>query len=446
MEAGGFIADTTGRCGKRQMRGAMRILLVGNGGREHAIASALSRSPEVAKLFVAPGNGGTKALAKTENIPISAGETAQLVDFAAVQAVDLTVVGPEAPLVAGIADAFHAAGLPVFGPSQAAAQLEGSKAFSKQFMQRHGIPSGRAEIFQDVDAATAYLDGLDDVPVIKASGLAAGKGVILPETKQAARDTLHAIMVDRQFGAAGDTVLIEERLSGPEVSVLAFCDGESVQVMPAAQDHKRLLDGDRGPNTGGMGAFAPAPLATPELLETALHDILMPTVQGLAVEGTPYVGVLYAGLMLTADGPKVLEFNCRFGDPETQVILPLLESDLLEVMLACVEGRLAELSLQWRDGAAATIVAASAGYPGEYVTGKPIIGAENAEAQGCLVFHAGTTWDGGTLRTAGGRVLAVTGMGADLRAAVEKAYAGIGEIRFDGVQYRTDIGRDAAGI
>ena len=319
--------------------------------------------------------------------------------------------------------------------------IEGSKVFSKQFMQRHGIPSGRAEVFTEIDAASAYLDALDDVPVIKASGLAAGKGVILPATLQEAQDTLHAIMVERRLGAAGDAVLIEERLSGPELSVLVFCDGEAVQLMPAAQDHKRLLDGDRGPNTGGMGAFAPAPLATPTLLDTALHDVLLPAVQGLAAEGTPYVGVLYAGLMLTDDGLKVLEFNCRFGDPETQVILPLLESDLLDVLLACVEGRLGDTPVRWRSGAAATVVAASAGYPDAYVTGVPIAGTDRAGEEGRHVFHAGTALADSVLKTNGGRVLAVTGLGDDLPAAIEQAYAGVREISFDGMQYRTDIGR-----
>ena len=327
-----------------------------------------------------------RILVEAENVPISASDISALVDFAEQLQIDLTVVGPEAPLVDGIADTFQDAGRRVFGPTQKAAQIEGSKAFSKQFMQRHNIPTGSAEIFQNADTALAYLDNLEHVPVIKASGLAAGKGVILPETMQEAKNTLHAIMTERQFGVAGDTVLIEERMDGPEVSVLAFCDGESVIVMPAAQDHKRLLDNDEGPNTGGMGAFAPAPLATPELLELALQDVLLPTVRGLAAEGSPYVGILYAGLMLTGDGAKVLEFNCRFGDPETQVILPLLESNLLAVMDACVDGRLGDMSLDWRNSAAATVVAASGGYPGDYATGKPISGIKQAEARGGAVL------------------------------------------------------------
>ena len=421
----------------------MRVLLVGNGGREHAIAWKLCQSPQLSALYVAPGNGGTATLAKTQNVAIDAEDIGGLVEFAATQQVNLTVVGPEAPLVAGLVDALHEAGLRAFGPVQAAAQIEGSKAFSKRFMQEMGIPSGRAQIFADIDAAAAYLATLHDVPVIKASGLAAGKGVILPESKAEALNVLRAILVDRQFGAAGDTVLIEECMAGPEVSVLAFCDGESVHIMPAAQDHKRLLDGDRGPNTGGMGAFAPSPLATPALLKQVEQDVLLPALRGLAAQGAPYVGVLYAGLMLTEDGPKVLEFNCRFGDPETQVILPLLKSDLLEVMLACAEGRLAEMRIHWSRAVALTVVMASGGYPGKYATGLPIEGVERAETRGCTVFHAGTAVRQGVLQTAGGRVLAVSATGADLAAAARQAYAGAAEVQFEGCHYRHDIGRSA---
>lgn len=422
----------------------MRVLLVGNGGREHAIAWSLTRSPDLAQLYVAPGNGGTARLPKTENVPIPATDIPALLAFAQQHIIDLTVVGPEAPLVDGLADALREAGLRVFGPDRAAAQIEGSKAFSKQFMHQHGIATGKALTFTDLVDALDYLSALDELPVIKASGLAAGKGVVLPENMDQARDTLRAIMAERRFGDAGDTVLIEERMSGPEVSVLAFCDGDSVALMPAAQDRKRLRDHDEGPNTGGMGAFAPAPLATPELLETALHDVILPAVRGLSEEGAPYVGVLYAGLMLTGDGPKVLEFNCRFGDPETQAILPLLKSDLLAVMNACVDGTLAQFDIQWSDQTAATVVAASGGYPGDYETGRIITGFDAAEAEGCTVFHAGTTLDGGDLRTAGGRVLAVTGTGPDLPAAIQRAYAGIAHIHFDDMHFRTDIGR--AGI
>ncbi len=418
----------------------MRVRLVGNGGREHAIAKSLVASPKLSQLYVAPGNGGTGMTARTTNGAISAEDVPALVEFAIDQRVDLVVVGPEAPLVLGLADALQAAGIRVFGPSKAAAQIEGSKAFSKQFFQRHGIPTGNAKVFDSLSEASDYLASLSEVPVIKASGLAAGKGVILPESMQAAHDTLHAIMAKKEFGAAGDQVLIEERLEGPEVSVLAFCDGASIALMPPAQDHKRLLDNDEGPNTGGMGAFAPAPLAKDEFLQMAVDEVLMPTVNGLAAEGSPYVGVLYAGLMLTANGPKVLEFNCRFGDPETQVILPLLKSDLLDVMLACVDGRLAEYPLEWSDGAAAAVVAASAGYPGKYVQGMPISGIEATEAMGCVVYQAGTAMNDSQLMTAGGRVLAVTGVGDDLRSAIAKTYAGMEKISFQGMQFRSDIG------
>lgn len=418
----------------------MRVLLVGNGGREHAIAWSLTQSHSLSHLYVAPGNGGTSSLPNTQNVAISATDVESLVDFAVSQEIELTIVGPEAPLVLGLTDELQAVGLRVFGPTKTAAQLEGSKAFSKSFMEQHGIPTGRAEIFDTLEAAFAYLDSLEKLPVIKASGLAAGKGVLLPDTINDAKETLRDIMEDRVFGDAGDTVLIEERLAGPEVSVLAFCDGESLAVMPAAQDHKRLLNDDRGPNTGGMGAFAPTPVATDALIEMARNEVLLPTLRGLAQEGAPYVGVLYAGLMLTEQGPKVLEFNCRLGDPETQVILPLLQSELLEVMDACVDGNLNAASVEWLDGAAATIVAASAGYPGDYDTGIPISGIREAEAMGCRVYHAGTRISDGKLVTAGGRVLSVTGTGADLRQALDRAYEGLTAIAFEGIQYRTDIG------
>jgi len=421
----------------------MNVLLIGSGGREHALAWKLTQSPRVDRLFVAPGNGGTARMAKTENVPIPADDLAALADFAATAGVDFTIVGPEAPLVDGIVDLFQAADLAIFGPTQAAAQLEGSKAFAKAFMQRHGIPTGRAEVFTDFDDATRYLRQLDAPPVIKASGLAAGKGVILPETMAEAAGVLQQILLERRFGQAGETVLIEERLSGPELSVLAFTDGRHLAIMPAAQDHKRLLDGDRGPNTGGMGAFAPSPLATPELLEQVRTEILQPTLDGMAAEGTPYTGVLYAGLMLTEDGPKVLEYNCRFGDPEAQVIIPLLESDLLEVCEACVEGRLDRMDVVWRDQVAVTVVMASDGYPGDYPTGLAITHLDDAERRGCLVFHAGTKWADERLVTAGGRVLAVTALRSTMADAAGVAYSGVRAIHFNEAQYRRDIGRMA---
>jgi phosphoribosylamine---glycine ligase len=420
----------------------MKVLLIGSGGREHAIAHALVASPRLEQLYAAPGNGGTATLPKTENVDIRVTALDDLVAFARERAVDLTVVGPEAPLVAGVVDRFRAAGLPVFGPTEAAAQIEGSKAFSKAFMQRHNIPTGRAEAFDDFDAAMRYLRQLDTTPVVKASGLAGGKGVVLPPSREAAAATVASMMLDHRFGDAGNTILIEERLSGPEVSVLAFSDGHSVRTMPPAQDHKRLLDGDNGPNTGGMGAFAPSPLFNAEALALAERNILLPTVRGMAEEGTPFVGVLYAGLMLTSQGPKVLEFNARFGDPETQVLLPLLETDLIEVLLACVEGRLDQTPVRWRDEAAVTVVMAAQGYPDEYPTGHDITGIERATDAGCIVYLAGARRKEQRLLTAGGRVLSVTALGPTIEQASQRAYRGVAKVAFNGAQYRSDIGRD----
>jgi phosphoribosylamine--glycine ligase len=419
----------------------MKILLIGSGGREHALAWKLLQSPPIERLFVAPGNGGTATLPKTENIALAATDLPGLMAFAQHNGIDLTVVGPEAPLVAGLTDRFQAAGLRIFGPTGAAAQLEGSKAFSKAFLLRHGIPTAQAAVFRDHAAACRHLATLPTPPVIKASGLAAGKGVIVPQSHAEAAQAIDALLRARRFGAAGDTILLEERLTGPELSVLAFCDGKTTALLPAAQDHKRLLDGDRGPNTGGMGAFAPPPPATPALLADIDTRVLRPTLAGMAAEGAPYVGVLYAGLMLTPDGPKVLEFNCRLGDPETQVLLPLLASDLIEVLTACLAGTLDQVRLQWRPQAAVTVVMAAGGYPDDYATGQPITGIQNAEAQSCLVFHAGTKLVDDEVVTAGGRVLNVTALGDSVTAAAEQAYRGIQAIHFSGAHYRRDIGR-----
>ncbi|MBK8049009.1 MAG: phosphoribosylamine--glycine ligase [Anaerolineales bacterium] len=418
----------------------MKILLIGSGGREHALARQLITSKRVDQLFVAPGNGGTARMAKTTNVDIPVSDLDALVDFARRETVDLTMVGPEAPLVDGVVDLLQAAGLRVYGPTKAAAQLEGSKAFSKQFMLRHQIPTGRAEIFDEFDAAMRYLRQLDTVPVIKASGLAAGKGVIVPDTREGAAVAVGRMLETGQFGAAGATILIEERLTGPEVSILAFCDGRTFRVMPSAQDHKRLMDGDRGPNTGGMGAFTPSALVTPELETLIERTILAPTLAGMATEGMPYFGVLYAGLMLTPDGPKVLEFNCRLGDPETQVLIPLLENDLVDVLEAGVEGRLDQLQLRWRKQAAVTVVMAAAGYPEEYATGHEITGVADAEESGAFVYQAGTKWKEPRLLTAGGRVLSVTALGRTVEQAAYRAYAGVKKVKFNGATYRRDIG------
>ena len=434
----------------------MNILLIGSGAREHALAWKLAQSRHAERIFVVPGNGGTASISNCTNVPIAVDDLPALRRFACENKVDLTVVGPEVPLVGGIVDDFIADGLPIFGPSKAASQLEGSKAYSKAFMNRYGIPTGWAHVFTDFEAAADFVHQLDDLPVLKASGLAAGKGVLLPTSHDECVEQLRIMMVERRFGEAGTTVLVEERLQGPELSILAFCDGQELKLMPAAQDHKRLLDGDGGPNTGGMGAFAPSPLATQDLLAAAERTILRPTLAGMASEGAPYKGVLYAGLMLTEQGPRVLEFNCRFGDPEAQVILPLLESDVVELMLACVHGSLAQHEPDWSPESAVTVVMASGGYPDAYETGKPITGLqEGSISDGCaLVFHAGTRVDYSRPRTDstceeivltdGGRVLSVTATGADFTTAVAEVYRTVDQIRFESAVWRTDIGLNVA--
>jgi phosphoribosylamine--glycine ligase len=423
----------------------LNVLIIGSGGREHALAWKAAQSPLTARLWIAPGNAGTASLGCAGgNVNLSAEDVAGLLDFAYSNRVDLTIVGPEVPLGLGLVDAFRAQRLAAFGPAQAAAQLETSKAFAKSFMARHGIPTPRYEAFADFDVALEYVRAARHPVVLKASGLAAGKGVYLPADPGEAEAGLRHMMVDGAFGAAGRTVIIEERLSGPELSVLAFSDGEHVALMPAAQDHKRAFDGDAGPNTGGMGALAPAAVADAALLEDIRQRILQPAIDGMRAEGTPYVGVLYAGLMLTDAGPQVLEFNCRFGDPEAQAILPLLESDLIEVCRACLAGRLQQTSVRWKAGAAVSVVLASEGYPGAYPKGRPIYGLERAAALAdTLVFHAGTRLSGTQTVTAGGRVLNVVGLGADLSQARRRAYAGAEQIQFDGRHYRRDIAAGA---
>ncbi|TPX55225.1 hypothetical protein PhCBS80983_g05496 [Powellomyces hirtus] len=426
----------------------VNVLLVGSGGREDAIAWALAKSASVGTVFVAPGNGGTQVgKDKVKNVSVDFGtDFAGVVKFSLENQIALVVPGPEQPLVEGIASAFKKVGIPCFGPSKDAARLEGSKAFSKDFMKKHNIPTAAYELFTDFEKAKSYIASVKGDIVIKASGLAAGKGVLLPETKEEAIEGLKSIMVDSVFGEAGQEVVIEERLTGEEVSVLAFSDGYTVIAMPAAQDHKRAYDGDKGPNTGGMGAYAPAPIYTSELAANVQTSVLQATIDGMRRDGYPFVGVLYAGLMLTPAGPKVLEFNARFGDPETQVILPLLDdsSDLFEIMLAAAEGRLDSVKVAFKDACAATVVLAASGYPGSYEKGKTI--TVGSAPSGVHVFHAGTKVEGGALKTSGGRVLAVTGVASDLQQAIAKAYENVKLVQFEGAQYRKDIGHRAVSL
>ena len=419
----------------------IKVLIIGGGGREHTLAWKVAQSPRLEKLYVAPGNAGTAQFAT--NVPIEANDLPALLAFAQANKINLTIVGPEDPLSEGIVDLFQSADLPVFGPTRKAAQLESSKAFSKAFMERHGIPTAAYRAFTDATAALAYLDTLPTGGiVVKASGLAAGKGVIVCDSLEQAKDAVKTLMLDRQFGSAGDTLIIEQRLEGVELSLLAFCDGYTAVPMVPARDHKRVFDGDEGPNTGGMGAFAPVPDLSAEQIAELTRTVLQKTVDGLRAEGILYVGVLYAGLMLSADGVYTLEFNCRFGDPETQVILPMLESDLIELIRLCIIHKLTPQAVKIRAGAAATVVMASHGYPGAYPKAIPIAGVALANSlENVMVFHAGTTWRDGHLLTNGGRVLAVSAIGRDLDDALNKAYAGVCLINFEGAHYRTDIGK-----
>ena len=446
----------------------LTVMIVGSGGREHALAWKVAQSPQAQRVIVAPGNGGTAAsgistsfTSKISNVDIRAEDTAGLLRFAQENQIGLTIIGPEGPLAEGIVDAFAAAGLRVFGPSRAAAQLEASKAYAKRFMCEQHIPTAEYASFDDFESAAAWVNAFGRPVVVKADGLAAGKGVIICETPEDAILALRRCMLDREFGAAGATVVIEERMTGREVSVLAFSDGHTIVTMPPARDHKRVFDNDEGPNTGGMGAYAPVPDVSEALIDEIKRTILQPTIDGMRARGIPYTGVLYAGIMLTPRGPRTLEFNCRFGDPETQVILPLLQSDLVDILMACVptgmrsteslwDGALDRMSseVRWHAGACATIVAAAPGYPGAYPKGLPIHGLdEDIEQSGAIVFHAGTTPKGfrATIKdeqvvTSGGRVLSVSAQGDDLRTALEHAYAGINHIHFEGMHYRKDIG------
>ncbi len=433
----------------------MRVLVVGGGGREHALVWKIAQSPLVEKIYCAPGNAGIAQLA--ECVPIPSTDIDGLADFAEKNGIRLTVVGPEAPLIAGIVDKFEARGLPIFGPSTDPARLEGSKTFAKELMQSAGIPTAAFWTCRSLAEAQAilrayYAHNSPEVGIVlKADGIAAGKGVIVANNQAEAEAGLIRIMGERAFGSAGDVVVIEERLYGEEASIMAITDGETIVPLVPSQDHKRIGDGDTGPNTGGMGAYAPVPIIPSDTANIAVERILRPAIRAVRELGIPYRGVLYAGIMLTAEGPKCIEFNCRLGDPETQAVLPLLSSDLVALLLGVTDCTLDQQEVRWRGGASATIVAASGGYPDHYETGKPITGLDafsktNTGHDNCLVFHAGTRLENGQVVTDGGRVLSVTGLAEDLNTAVARAYEGISRLHFDGITYRHDIAARALQI
>jgi phosphoribosylamine--glycine ligase len=417
----------------------VRILVIGGGGREHALCWKLAQNPTVDRIYAAPGNAGMAELATLA--PVSAGDIEGIVDFAEAQSIDFTVVGPEAPLVAGLVDEMQMRGMAVFGPTGDAARVEGSKAWARWLCDRHGIPSPRSREFEEIGPALEYLDELGDPPfVVKADGLAAGKGVTVAEDRKGAERALQDCLVHRVFGEAGLKVLVEEYLEGWEVSAMALTDGRTVVPLALAHDYKRAFDDDRGPNTGGMGAFSPLPRIGPKVEAEIATAVLQPTVRAMDEEGVRYRGVLFAGLMMTADGPRVLEFNCRFGDPETQVVLPRLESNLAEALLACVEGNLSAYRLSWTPRACAGVVLATEGYPGPVETGKPISGlADAASLEDVQVFHAGTALREDRVVTAGGRVLTVSALGADPADARRRVYEACSLIHFEGMRYRTDV-------
>lgn len=418
----------------------MKVLIVGSGGREHAIAWKAAQSPKVDKIFCAPGNAGIEEYAQCVNI--GAMEFDRLVDFAKKEKIDLTIIGMDDPLVGGIVDAFEAEGLRVFGPRKNAAVLEGSKAFSKDLMKKYHIPTAAYENFSDPESALSYLENAKFPIVLKADGLALGKGVLICNTLEEAKEGVKSIMMDKKFGSAGNQMVVEEFMTGREVSVLSFVDGKTIKTMTSAQDHKRAGDGDTGLNTGGMGTFSPSPFYTEEVDEFCRKYIYQPTVDAMASEGREFKGIIFFGLMLTEDGPKVLEYNARFGDPEAQVVLPRMKNDMVEVMEACVDGTLDQIDLQFEDNAAVCVVLASEGYPVQYEKGLPIRGLENfKEKDGYYVFHAGTKKDCGQIVTNGGRVLGVTAKGSDLKQARANAYEAIQWIDFDNKYYRHDIGK-----
>ncbi|MCD6525591.1 MAG: phosphoribosylamine--glycine ligase [Desulfuromonas sp.] len=420
----------------------MKILVIGGGGREHALVWKMAQSPLVEKIFCAPGNPGMNGLAETVHLAVD--NIDGLCDFAQQHFIDLTVVGPELPLTLGIVDRFKVEGLAIFGPSKAAAQIEGSKGFSKDLMAKYGIKTAAYASFSDREAAAAYIRDQGAPIVVKVDGLAAGKGVILAQTEQEAIDAVDDILVKKAFGDAGDAVVIEEFLTGEEASFFAFTDGKNILPLASAQDHKQIFDGDKGPNTGGMGAYSPAPVVTDVLYDRIVKEVVQPTIDGMAAEGCPYCGILFIGLMIENDDFKVLEYNARFGDPEAQPLLSRMKSDVVPVLLDCARGELTTKALEWHDRAAVCVVMASGGYPGDYAKGDVINGLDAANAiDGVRVFHAGTALKDGKIVTAGGRVLGVTGWGDDVAAAIKKAYEGVAKISWNGAQIRTDIGQKA---
>ncbi|MXQ55626.1 phosphoribosylamine--glycine ligase [Shimazuella alba] len=418
----------------------MRILVIGNGGREHAIIAKLAQSSRISKIFCAPGNAGTALLA--DNVAIGVSEQEKLAQFAIEQSIDLTVVGPELPLLEGIVDQFEELNLPIFGPQKAAAIIEGSKTFAKDMMQKYNIPTGKYQAFTNSKEALTYVRQEGAPIVIKADGLAAGKGVVVAQTLEEAEKAIIEAMDDKIFGAAGDQVVIEECLIGQEVSLMAFVDGKNVAPMVVSQDHKAVFDGDKGPNTGGMGAYSPVPQIAGEVIQQAIETIIHPMVDAFQQEGIHYKGVLYAGLMITDEGPKVIEFNARFGDPETQVVLPRLKTDLVDVLLAVVEGRLGDLQIEWSDSAAVCVVMTSPGYPGSYPNGLEVTFPHRLNDH-TVVIHAGTQEKNGRVITAGGRVLGVTSLGNTLQESQQRAYETVKQIRFEGAHYRKDIASKA---
>ena len=421
----------------------MRILMIGGGGREHALIKALLQSPKAEKIFCAPGNGGISKDAVCR--PVNPMDLDGIVALAKEDKIDLVFVAPDDPLAAGLVDRLEEAGIRAFGPSGAAAQIEASKVFSKNLMKKYGIPTAGYEVFDQAEEALQYIRKQNRYPaVVKADGLALGKGVVICEDYAAAEEAVRSIMLDKKFGASGNQVVVEEFITGPEVSVLAFTDGKTVKPMVSSMDHKRVFDGNRGPNTGGMGTISPNPFYSDEMADRCMQEIFLPTIKAMEAEGRPFKGCLYFGLMLTADGPKVIEYNARFGDPEAQVVLPRLQTDLVDIAEAVIDGKLAELDIQWKPGATACVVMASGGYPGSYEKGIEIHGLDEAgQVTGATVYHAGTALSKGKFVTAGGRVLGVTATGETLEKALEKAYGAVERISFTGAHYRKDIGHAA---